>query len=111
MPQTAETEQFSVCKDISPARKSLARLRCVKESLDCLSNNKPLPRPLCYVAAEIEFIPSKTVVVAVYASPSKFSKKMAEVTCTTEHRLIVSGEELFTGDGQWAKLIKVRVHL
>ena len=105
--QTKMTLTEESCKDVSVARKPLARLRCLKESLDCLRNNKPLPRALCYVPAEIEQVPIKNAKVAIYSLPSKSSKKLAEVMCTTEHRVFVSGEELFNASGQWAKLIKV----
>jgi hypothetical protein len=104
-----DAEKTQICRDLSIARKPLARLRCLKECLDNLKDNKPLPRSLCYIAAEVEYIPVKNANVAVYSQPSKSSKKLADVMCTTEHRVFISGEELFTTDGQWAKLIKVSI--
>jgi len=33
--------------------------------------------------------------------------KLSEISCTTAHRIIVSGEELYTSEGQWARLLRV----
>jgi len=75
-----------------------------------MRTNKPLPRALCYIPAEIEYVPSKNANVTVYSLPSKSSKKILDIMCTTEHRVFVTGEELFNTGGQWGKLIKVIMH-
>lgn len=106
---SSDVDKTQVCRDLSIARKPLARLRCLKECLESLKDNKPLPRTLCYVAAEVEYVPMKNASIAIYALPNKSSKKLADVMCTTEHRVFVTGEELFSNDGQWARLTKVNV--
>ena len=47
------TKSSNTCTDVDAARKPLARLRCLKNSVESLTKNEPLPPALCYVPAEV----------------------------------------------------------
>jgi len=97
------------CTDVEAARKPLARLRCLKTSVECLTKNEPLPPAICYVAAEVTYEVTRNEKIVVYTSAAKDRSKLSEIACTTAHRIVVSGEELYTGEGHWARLLRVRI--
>jgi len=95
------------CTDVDAARKPLARLRCLKDCVEFLTKNEPLPPALCYVPAEITYEVTKNDKIIVYSSAAKDRCKLSEISCSTAHRVVVSGEELFTSEGHWARLLRV----
>ena len=97
------------CTDVDAARKPLARLRCLKDSVGCLTKNEPLPPALCYVPAEITYEVTKNDKIIVYTTAGKDRCKLSEIPCSTAHRVVVSGEELYTSDGHWARLLRVYI--
>jgi len=100
------------CTDVDAARKPLARLRCLRNSVESLTKNEPLPPALCYVPAEVTYDVTRNDIIIVYATTTTAKDRrevIAEIPCTTAHRVVVSGEELYTSEGQWARLLKVCV--
>jgi len=97
----------SVCTDVEAARKPLARLRCLKNSIDCLTSNEPLSPALCYVPAEVTYAVTRNDKIVVYTTAAKDRTKLSEISCSADHQVVVSGEELYTSEGQWARLLKV----
>jgi len=97
----------SGCTDLDAARKPLARLRCLKNSVDSLTKNEPLPPTLCYVPAEVTYEVTRNDSIIVYATTAKDRRKLSEISCSTAHRVVVSGEELYTSEGHWARLLRV----
>jgi len=97
------------CTDVDAARIPLARLRCLKNGIESLTKNEPLPRALCYVPAEVTYEPTRNDTVIVYTTPAKDRCKLSEIVCSTAHRMVVSGEELYTSEGQWARLLRVSI--
>jgi len=95
------------CTDVDAARKPLARLRCLKNSIESLTKNEPLPPALCYVPAEVTYEVTRNDNIVVYTTTAKDRCKLSEIPCSTAHRVVVSGEELYTSEGQWARLLKV----
>ena len=97
--------------DVDKPRKCLARIRCLKECVECLRSNsdvaKALPAALCYVPSQVEYRSVKNSKVVVYAESTKNSKKLFEFVCTSDHSVFIRGEELCTTEGQWGQLIKV----
>jgi len=78
--------------ELKPSRKRLARIRCLKECIECFKKNQPLPAALCYVAAESEYVSVKPCSLYLHEDPSKTSKLLGEVQCQSLHRIFVSGE-------------------
>jgi len=95
------------CTDVDAARKPLARLRCLKNSVESLTKNEPLPSALCYVPAEVTYEVTKNDKIIVYNTAAKDRCKLSEIPCSTAYRVVVSGEELYTSEGQWARLLRV----
>jgi len=95
------------CTDVDAARKPLARLRCLKSCVESLTKNEPLPPSLCYVPAEVTYELTKNDKIIVYTTAAKDRSKLSEIPCSSAHRVVVSGEELYTSEGQWARLLKV----
>jgi len=97
------------CTDVDAARKPLARLRCLQQCVECLTSNKSLPAALCYVPAEVTYEATRNDKVIVYTTSAKDRTKVSEMQCSPAHRVVVSGEELYTSEGQWARLLKVYI--
>jgi len=97
----------SVCTDVEAARKPLARLRCLRNSIDCLTKNETLPSALCYVPAEVTYTVTRNDMIVVYSTAAKDRSVLSEIISSTGHQVVVSGEELYTSEGQWARLLKV----
>ncbi|KAK3091187.1 hypothetical protein FSP39_017814 [Pinctada imbricata] len=96
---------------ISPPRRRLARIRCLMECINCMKEKRKLIPSLCYIPSELEFkcqTESKSV-VRVYPTPSRKSKKIADLKLTAESRLYVSGDEYCNSQGKWLKLLKYMV--
>lgn len=95
-------------KCLPPARRRLARIRCLQECIDCLYDGIPLPDSICYVPLELEYFPPNKTNIKLYASPDTASEAVKVVACTSDSRFIVSGEELCNGQGKWLKVKKVK---
>lgn len=88
-------------------RRRLARIRCLQECISCLCDRKPLPQCLCYVPLEVEYYSPQKTNIKLYTQPNNSSDVFKEIVCTTDTRLIVSGEELCNKQGKWLKVKKV----
>ncbi len=88
------------------ARRRLARIRCVQESIDCFKLNKKQPIALCYVPEQLECKINKFWAMIIHEGPSKKSEKVSEVALTPNSKLLISGEEFCNSEGQWSKLLK-----
>ncbi|KAK7484074.1 hypothetical protein BaRGS_00024686 [Batillaria attramentaria] len=97
-------------KTLPPARRRLARIRCLQECIDCLHESKPLPESICYVPLELEYYPPSKTNIKLYACPNTSSEVVLSLACTIDTRIIVSGEELCNGQGKWLKVKKVKAH-
>ncbi|ELU04919.1 hypothetical protein CAPTEDRAFT_168000 [Capitella teleta] len=86
--------------------KRLARIRCLKECVECLRTCTELPKSLAYVPQSTEYRTTKASVVSAYAEADSRSRKVLDVACLVDHRLLVSAEEFCNGEGQWARLLK-----
>jgi len=105
--EESSVAKSSICTDTEAARKPLARLRCLKNSIECLTKNESLPPALCYVPAEVTYTVTRNDKIIVYTTAAKDRSKLGEISCSTGQLVVVSGEELYTSDGQWARLLKV----
>ena len=111
-------------------RLCLARIRCVQECIKCLKNTTPFPEPICYVPLEVRCrIPNDssngngnvndnagdgndthlTATLTIYTEPGKPNerKQAGQLTVAANQIVYVSGEELYTADGKWARLLRV----
>ncbi|XP_065069856.1 E3 ubiquitin-protein ligase HECTD3-like [Rhopilema esculentum] len=93
------------------ARRKLARIRCVLETVKTLKDVKPLPAALCYVPLEIEYkcstelsADTKNKPLIVRHQPSLVAKTFGKVQLTNDLRLHATGDEYSNGDGDWIKL-------
>ncbi|CAH1774452.1 unnamed protein product [Owenia fusiformis] len=87
------------------SRKRLARIRCLKECIQCFKANTLLPIDLCYISAEVEFKTTSDTRKILFSEPSKQSQKIAELKlCKSGSVFICSGEEFCNSQGQWAKV-------
>jgi len=98
------------CTDVDKGRKHLARMRCLKACIECLSVGKPLPEAVAYVPAQIQYQSDKNIKLTVYDRPMKNGKVLSEFVGTKEHTVWLSGEEWCNTDGRWGRLIKVGAH-
>ena len=93
-----------------PARRRLARIRCLLDSIKRMENEKNLPLPLCFVAGEVEY---STVegrgVIAVRKKPLKDAEKLGEISSAANIRVFASGDEYVNNHGSWLKLTQVGV--
>ena len=93
-----------------PARRRLARIRCLLDSIKRMENEKNLPLPLCFVASEVEY---STVegrgVIPVRKKPLKDAEKLGEISSAANIRVFASGDEYVNNHGSWLKLTQVGV--
>ncbi len=96
------------------ARRKLARIRCVLETVKALKNNSLLPMALCYVPLEIEYkcsselsTDTKNKPLIVRHQPSLVAKTLGKIPQSSELRLLAFGEEFSNNDGDWIKLNQV----
>lgn len=108
--KTCKTSRMSHNK----ARRKLARMRCVLETVKALKNVQPLPAALCYVPLEIEYksaseLPAETKnkPIIVRHQPSLVAKTFGKIPHSNELRLFATGEEFSNGDGDWIMLTEV----
>jgi len=103
------------------ARKRLACIRCVLETVERIKNNKELPQELCFIPSEIEFVITSDVINSkrtsplhfnVWSSPSKKDGKLTGRISVAESKfktfsLMVTGDKYADDSGDWIKLTKV----
>jgi hypothetical protein len=85
----------------------LARIRCILECIQCFRERKKLPACICYVPSEVEYRCQSKTTLRVYPEPLKNSRKIKDLHCTIESRLLASGEEYCNTQGKWLRLKKV----
>lgn len=105
----ATGSQSSSAEHLIASRKRLARIRCILECIQCLKERKKLPECLCYVPSEVEYKCQNKTSIRVYQEPVKNNKKLKELQCTPESRIIASGEEFCNSHGKWLRLRKFKV--
>ena len=103
------------------ARKRLACIRCVLETVNCVRDNKPLPKELCFIPKHVEYVITPDVCNSnrnsplhfnVWSSPSKKDGKLVGRITVPEGKfktfsLIASGEEYADDSGDWIQITKV----
>ena len=93
--------------NLQAPRRRLARIRGLKECIECFRISKELPKCLCYIPASKEYRTIKCSKVTAYAEANKQSRKVGELACVADYRIFVSDEEMCNSHGQWGKFIKV----
>lgn len=107
------------------ARKRLACIRCVLDSVKRIKNNEPLSHELCFIPKEVEFVITPDVInsvritplhFSVWSSPSKKDGKLIGRITVAESKfktfcLTVTGEEYADDSGDWVKLTKESIKL
>ena len=96
------------------ARRKLARIRCILETVKALKSVDPLPSALCYVPLEIEYKSSnelsselKNKPIIVRHQPSLVAKTFGKVSHSNDLKLFATGEEFSNSDGDWLHLTEV----
>lgn len=94
--------------NIPPARRRLARIRCLQDCIKSLLGRKPFPNALCYVPSEIEYKTNNKVTWKLYNEPKKSGTIIKELQATpSSSRLIATGEDLCNSEGKWIHVVKV----
>ena len=96
-------------QNLLSSRRRLARIRCLKECIECFRTSKELPESLCYIPKSKEYRTTKATKIIAYAEANKQSATVAELECVANHRILVSDEEFCNSQGQWGRFIKVTV--
>ena len=98
------------------ARRKLARIRCVLETVKAFKAGDLLPAALGYVPLEIEYKSSselstdaKNKQIVVRFQPSLVAKIVGKIPHSNELRLFATGDEFSNSDGDWIKLNEVRL--
>eukprot|EP00794_Sanderia_malayensis_P008206 gene8206-9086_t len=93
------------------ARRKLARIRCVLDTVKALKNDSLLPMALCYVPLEVEYkcssdlsADAKNKQLLVRYQPSLVSKVFGKIPQSNELRLYAHGDEFSNNDGDWIRL-------
>lgn len=89
------------------SRRRLARIRCLRDCIECFRTSNQLPLSLCYIPKCSEFRTTRSVVVKAYAAPDTLSREVMSIACVKDHRVVVCAEEFCNSQGQWARLVKV----
>lgn len=93
-----------------PARRRLARIRCLLESIKCIEQGKPLPLPLCFVPSEVEYTREeckKPTVLSIHRKAQKGAQCLGELPAAANLQIYASGDEFFNNDGSWIRLCQV----
>eukprot|EP00111_Clytia_hemisphaerica_P002437 TCONS_00006974-protein len=103
------------------ARKRLACIRCVLDTVKNIKTNKPLPKELCFVPHEVEYVVSNdsttgsnkhtSLSFKVWNAPMKrdgfvFGKITVPETEFKTFSLVVTGDEYADDMGDWIELTK-----
>ena len=103
------------------ARKRLARIRCLLETVKCIQDVKPLPHQLCFVPQEVEYLisqdalpnkPAGPIRFMVWSKPSSRGGKLIGRLNIPEAKfkdyfLTVFGHEFSDEEGDWSRLTPV----
>lgn len=101
------------------ARKRLACIRCVLDTIKSIKSNTALPQELCFVPAEVEFVITPDVITTKGTTPLRFKIFSAPkkdvgksfgripVSDLKTFSLVVTGDEYADDSGDWIKLTKV----
>ncbi|XP_014679289.1 PREDICTED: E3 ubiquitin-protein ligase HECTD3-like, partial [Priapulus caudatus] len=94
-------------------RRVFARLKCLKECIECFSTNSDLPEHFCYVPKELLYRLKPGVQFTgkflLHSQPCKSSPRACDqlpLPCTPHWTFYASGEEYCNNEGQWIKLLK-----
>lgn len=90
-----------------PARRRLARIRCLLESIKRIEQGKSLPLPLCFVPAEVEYVREECKnpkVIPIHKKPKSDAQCVGELPSASNLQLFASGDEFFNNNGSWIKL-------
>ncbi|XP_068728218.1 E3 ubiquitin-protein ligase HECTD3-like [Montipora capricornis] len=90
-----------------PARRRLARIRCLLESIKRIEQAKSLPLPLCFVPSEVEYSREECKnpsALSIHKKPHKDSQCVGELPTTSSLQIFASGDEFFNNDGSWIRL-------
>lgn len=93
-----------------PARRRLARIRCLLESINRIEQGKCLPLPLCFVPAEVEYSredSKNSSAIPIRKKPENDAQCVGELPSVSNLQLFASGEEFFNNNGSWIKLCQV----
>lgn len=93
-----------------PARRRLARIRCLLESIKRIEQGKPLPLPLCFVPSEVEYTREeckKPPVLSIHRKAHKGAQCLGELPAAANLQICASGDEFFNNDGSWIRLCQV----
>ncbi|CAC5385514.1 HECTD3 [Mytilus coruscus] len=101
--------QGSSVENLSGSRRRLARIRCILECIQCLKERKKFPACICFVPSEVEYKCQSKTTLRVYPEPLKNSRKIKDLHCTTESRVVASGEEYCNSQGKWLRIKRFRV--
>ena len=94
-----------------PARRRLARIRCLLESIKRIEQGKSLPLPLCFVSSEVEYGREESrnpSTLTIRKKPHKDAQCVGELPSASNLQVFASGDEFFNNDGSWIKLCQVR---
>ena len=101
------------------ARKRLACIRCVLDTIKSIKTNTPLPEELCFVPAEVDFVITPDIINTKRTTPLHFNiwsapkkdvgKLLGRITVSDlkTFTLPVTGDEYADDSGDWIKLTKV----
>ena len=93
-----------------PARRRLARIRCLLDSIKRIEQGKCLPLPLCFVPTEVEYSREECKnpsALSIRKKPHKEAQCVGELPAATNLQVFASGEEFFNNDGSWIRLGQV----
>lgn len=93
-----------------PARRRLARIRCLLESIKRIEQGKSLPLPLCFVSSEVEYGREESrnpSTLSIRKKPHKDAQCVGELPSASNLQVFASGDEFFNNDGSWIKLCQV----
>ena len=93
-----------------PARRRLARIRCLLESIKRIEQGKCLPLPLCFVPSEVEYSREECKnpsVLTIRKKPNKEAQSVGELPSASNLQVFASGDDFFNSDGSWIKLCQV----
>ena len=93
-----------------PARRRLARIRCLLESIKRIEQGKSLPLPLCFVSSEVEYGREESrnpSTLTIRKKPHKDAQCVGELPSASNLQVFASGDEFFNNDGSWIKLCQV----
>ena len=93
-----------------PARRRLARIRCLLESIKRIEQGKSLPLPLCFVSSEVEYGREESrnpSTLSIRKKPHKDGQCVGELPSASNLQVFASGDEFFNNNGSWIKLCQV----